>query len=41
MAQARMENMQFMALACDQQPHFTALAHFVVTLGRLGVRAHF
>ena len=26
--------MQFIALACDQQPHFTTLAHFVATLGK-------
>ena len=29
-----MENVQFIALACDQQPHFATLAHFVATLGQ-------
>ena len=33
MARACVENVQFIALACDQQPHFTTLAHFVATLG--------
>jgi len=34
MARACVENVQFIALACDQQPHFTTLAHFVATLGK-------
>lgn len=34
MARACEENVQFIALACDQQPHFTTLAHFVATLGK-------
>jgi transposase len=34
MARACVENVQFIALACDQQPHFTTLAHFVATLGQ-------
>ena len=34
MARACTENVQFIALACDQQPHFTTLAHFVATLGK-------
>jgi transposase len=34
MAQACTENVVFIALACDQQPHFTTLAHFVATLGQ-------
>lgn len=34
MARACVENVQFIALACDQQPHFTTLAHFVATLAR-------
>ncbi|MBL0222379.1 MAG: IS1182 family transposase [Dokdonella sp.] len=34
MARACAENVQFIALACDQQPHFTTLAHFVATLGK-------
>ncbi len=33
MARACEENVVFIALACDQQPHFTTLAHFVTTLG--------
>ena len=33
MARACAENVVFIALACDQQPHFTTLAHFVTTLG--------
>ena len=33
MARACSENVVFIALACDQQPHFTTLAHFVATLG--------
>lgn len=33
MAQAWVENVVFIALACDQQSHFTTLAHFVATLG--------
>ncbi|MBX3697707.1 MAG: IS1182 family transposase [Dokdonella sp.] len=34
MARACVENVTFIALACDQQPHFTTLAHFVATLGK-------
>lgn len=34
MARACVENVLFIALACDQQPHFTTLAHFVATLGQ-------
>lgn len=34
MARACVENVLFIALACDQQPHFTTLAHFVATLGK-------
>lgn len=34
MARAGEENVQFIALACDQQPHFTTLARFVATLGK-------
>ena len=34
MARACVENVIFIALACDQQPHFTTLAHFVATLGK-------
>lgn len=34
MARACTENVQFIALAYDQQPHFTTLAHFVATLGK-------
>lgn len=34
MARACAENVVFIALACDQQPHFTTLAHFVATLGK-------
>ena len=34
MARACEENVLFIALACDQQPHFTTLAHFVATLGK-------
>ncbi len=34
MARACTENVLFIALACDQQPHFTTLANFVATLGR-------
>ena len=34
MARACTENVLFIALACDQQPHFTTLAHFVATLGK-------
>ena len=34
MARACVENVLFIALACDQQPHFTTLAHFVTTLGK-------
>ena len=34
MARACVENVMFIALACDQQPHFTTLAHFVATLGQ-------
>ena len=34
MARACTENVVFIALACDQQPHFTTLAHFVSTLGK-------
>lgn len=34
MARACTENVVFIALACDQQPHFTTLAHFVATLGK-------
>lgn len=34
MARACEENVTFIALACDQQPHFTTLAHFVATLGK-------
>jgi len=34
MARACIENVTFIALACDQQPHFTTLAHFVATLGK-------
>jgi transposase len=34
MARACTENVLFIALACDQQPHFTTLAHFVATLGQ-------
>ncbi|HPN07645.1 MAG: IS1182 family transposase [Dokdonella sp.] len=34
MARACIENVIFIALACDQQPHFTTLAHFVATLGK-------
>jgi hypothetical protein len=34
MARACAENVVFIALACDQQPHFTTLANFVATLGK-------
>ena len=34
MARACVENVIFIALACDQQPYFTTLAHFVATLGK-------
>ena len=34
MARACAENVVFIALACDQQAHFTTLAHFVATLGK-------
>ena len=34
MARACLENVVFIALACDQQPHFTTLANFVATLGK-------
>lgn len=34
MARACTENVVFIALACDQQPHFTTLAHFIATLGK-------
>jgi hypothetical protein len=34
MARACTENVVFIALACDQQPHFTTLANFVATLGK-------
>ncbi len=34
MARACVENVIFIALACDQQPHFTTLANFVATLGK-------
>ena len=34
MARACVENVVFIALACDQQPHFTTLANFVATLGK-------
>lgn len=33
-ARACVENVVFIALACDQQPHFTTVAHFVATLGK-------
>lgn len=33
MARACVENVVFIAFACDQQRHFTTLAHFVATLG--------
>ncbi|MEO5810500.1 MAG: transposase [Rhodanobacter sp.] len=32
MARPSTENVLFIALACDQQPYFTTLAHFVATL---------
>ncbi|HUV97663.1 MAG TPA: hypothetical protein VMV98_09355 [Acidobacteriaceae bacterium] len=34
MARACVENVAFIALACDQQQHVTTLAHFVATLDK-------
>ena len=34
MARACVKNVVFIALACDQQPHFTTLANFEATLGQ-------